>query len=219
MKLRGEAGRVSGLPSLSVATATSLLFHVVVILVLLMWFRDGGDVSAPLPSYTAVLLPKAAAVAKVPVVDPRDVPSAGQLRPTKADPAAARKVTPRDTQPTSDAVGTSRVLPPAPAYKPRMSLEKGPVPLVDIEPKYPPEAGGVQGTVVLRLLINEAGGVDDAAVVSAFPPELFDAAAIDAFRNVRFAPGRQLGVPVKSQLMIEVKFQSFNKGAVGGRSM
>jgi len=109
-------------------------------------------------------------------------------------------------------------LPPAPEYFAGGLLDPGPRPLEDVEPLYPEEAKQQEGSVVLRLLINEAGTVDNAAVVRAFPAGLFERSALDAFGKAKFSPGRMLGVAVKSQITIEVMFTPINRGKVSGRS-
>lgn len=109
-------------------------------------------------------------------------------------------------------------LPPAPAYLSGSQLDPGPRPLDDIEPVFPAEAGQQQGQVVLRILVNEAGVVDNVAIVRSSPPGLFERSAADAFAAARFSPGRVLGIAVKSQITIEVDFIPFNRGAaVSGR--
>lgn len=100
-----------------------------------------------------------------------------------------------------------------PDYATSNHLDQPPVPLTDVEPVYPDGGIGQQGTVVLRLLINEQGNVEKAVVLSAFPKEIFDLAASTAFEKAKFSPGRLLGVPVKSQLTIEVKFTPLNRGS------
>ena len=104
-------------------------------------------------------------------------------------------------------------LPPAPSYLSGGRLDPGPRPLQDVEPTFPDEAGLQHGIVVLRLLINEFGVVDQAAVVRAAPKGLFEKSALEAFAAARFSPGILLGVPVKSQVTIEVEFAPFNRGA------
>lgn len=104
-------------------------------------------------------------------------------------------------------------LPPAPAYLSGGRLDPGPRPLQDVEPTFPDEAGMQQGIVVLRLLINEFGVVDQAAVVRSVPMGLFEKSALEAFAAARFSPGMLLGLPVKSQVTIEVEFAPFNRGA------
>jgi TonB family protein len=109
-------------------------------------------------------------------------------------------------------------LPPAPDYFAGGKLDPGPRPLEDVEPVYPEEAKQQEGSVVLRLLINEAGTVDNVAVVRAYPTGLFEKSALEAFGKAKFSPGKMLGVAVKSQITIEVMFAPINRGKVSGRS-
>jgi TonB family protein len=120
---------------------------------------------------------------------------------------------------SAPAVAVAPFLPPAPDYFGTGQLDPGPRPLDDIEPLYPKEAGLQEGVVVLRLLINPQGGVDDVAVVRSFPLGVFESSALAAFTSARFSPGMVLGLPVKSQITIEVMFTPINRGAkVSGRS-
>jgi TonB family protein len=125
-------------------------------------------------------------------------------RPPAAPAAAGAPVPPIPT----DASG----LPAAPAYRGVAGLDASPAPLHDILPEYPPSAGQQEGSVVLRLLINEKGHVDNVAVVRAFPKGFFEAASIAAFAPAEFSPGSFLGVPVKSQIMVEVHFTPIDRG-------
>lgn len=114
--------------------------------------------------------------------------------------------------------GTSD-LPAAVQYRAAGTLDPGPKPLGDIAPDYPARAGQQQGLVVLRLLINEQGGVDNVAVVRATPAGYFEESALEAFGKALFSPGKLLGVSVKSQITIEVEFMPINRGAtVSGRT-
>lgn len=109
-------------------------------------------------------------------------------------------------------------LAPAPDYLLGARLDPGPRPLGSIEPEYPESANLQEGKVVLRLLISEAGVVDNVAVVRAEPKGLFEEAALDAFRVARFSPGMVLGTAVKSQITVEVEFLPINRGArISGR--
>lgn len=106
---------------------------------------------------------------------------------------------------------------PASDYR-AVGLDPPPRPLSDIEPEYPLTQGLREGVVVLRLLINEKGIVDEAIVVRSFPPGVFDSSAVVAFGSAKFSPGMFLGLPVKSQLTVEVEFMPTNRGAaVSGR--
>jgi periplasmic protein TonB len=107
----------------------------------------------------------------------------------------------------------------APEYRSAGTLDPGPKPLGDINPDYPARAGQQQGLVVLRLLINEQGVVDNVAVVRASPAGYFEESALDAFGKALFSPGKLLGVAVKSQITVEVEFMPINRGAtVSGRT-
>jgi protein TonB len=118
-------------------------------------------------------------------------------------------------------IGEGNPTPPtaAPQYLGPAGLDSPPRPLTDIEPAYPADADRREGTVVLRLLISEEGGVDGVSVVRSFPKGLFDAAAMEAFAAAKFEPARLRGAPVASQWLVEVQFTPINRGpAVSGRS-
>jgi len=109
-------------------------------------------------------------------------------------------------------------LPAALDYLGGARLDPGPQPIGDIEPEYPDSGFMREGTVVLRVLIDEAGHVDNVAVVRATPRGAFEDAAIEAFGKALFSPGRAAGVPVKSQITVEVHFAPINRGArISGR--
>jgi TonB family protein len=75
-----------------------------------------------------------------------------------------------------------------------------------IEPEYPDDANDRERYIVLRVFISERGTVDDVAVQAAGAADAFENSARAAFARARFAPGILRGVPVKSQLLVEVKF-------------
>lgn len=154
---------------------------------------------------------------------PPRAPAAAQSRPVEAVALAASAAlelrqpgaaAAPPAMPAPAVVG----LPPAPDYAFGAALDPGPQPLGDITPEYPEGTESRSGYVVLRLLINEAGIVDNAAVVRSQPQGLFENSAITAFSAARFSPGRLLGIPVKSQMTIQVDFTPLNRGArVSGR--
>ena len=158
--------------------------------------------AAPVERIAAVVAGKTA-IAGAPAGD-----SASVVAPTVLSPAPSPPATTAPPAP-----------PPATAYLSGGKLDPGPRPLHDIEPAYPAEANLREGSVVLRLLVSEVGEVDEVAVVRAFPRGLFEASALAAFGQAKFSPGLMLGVPVKSQITIEVQFTPINRGAtVSGRS-
>jgi TonB family protein len=74
------------------------------------------------------------------------------------------------------------------------------------QPKYPPEAAaaGIQGVVIVQVVINESGNVADAKVVRSIP--LLDEAALQAVRNWRFAPAMLNGQAVPIRMVVTVNF-------------
>jgi TonB family protein len=162
------------------------------------------------PSHDSSVDAAAAAVKSRPAEHSIATPSASAT-PAVATPSAA---TPAPTMPST----ADEALPAAPDYAFGVRLDPGPRPLDDIEPKYP-DPHFREGTVVLRLLISETGHVDNVAVVRSQPRGVFEQAALDAFGTARFAPGLAAGMPVKSQITVEVRFVPINRGArVSGRS-
>jgi protein TonB len=106
----------------------------------------------------------------------------------------------------------------ATAYRETSGLDRPPRPLDAIDPEYPAEAGGIEGTVLLRLRINSSGGVDEVTVLRATPPGYFEASALAAFGRARYSPGHFLGIPVASQWLVEVGYTPINRvGAVSGQ--
>lgn len=93
-----------------------------------------------------------------------------------------------------------------PRYLPAEELDERPLIRTPIHPTFPADAPVASGRVVLRLLINEAGVVDQALTEQADPPGVFDDAAVDAFASARFTPGRKDGNTVRSALHIELQF-------------
>ncbi len=82
-------------------------------------------------------------------------------------------------------------------------------------PEYPPAAlaAGFEGAVTVAAVINEDGSIGVVEVVESTSPRLgFEEAALDAFRQWRFAPATQDNEPVFS-----VWAYSFYFSSPGGR--
>ena len=80
--------------------------------------------------------------------------------------------------------------------------------LDDIDPQYPfaALAAGLDGTVVLMLVIDEEGKVAEQATLVADPP-LFDAYAVETIRHVRWLPAELGPKKVKSLLLLEFRYR------------
>jgi len=115
------------------------------------------------------------------------VPVGETLQTVPSAPAAPR---PRLTAPGGTGTGEDRSTAIA-------AVQEMPKVLQDSKADYPDEARrlGVQGKVVLELLIDEHGAVARSRVVRKLHP-LLDAAALEASRRLRFQPARVDGQPV-----------------------
>ena len=84
---------------------------------------------------------------------------------------------------------------PKPTIREADQVDEPPKPRVRAMPRYPPSAEerGIEGEVVLRILINARGQVDRARVVSARPPGVFEASALASIKGWRFVPARDKG--------------------------
>jgi periplasmic protein TonB len=130
-------------------------------------------------------------------------PAAGLLRvmllpgAPEAQPAAPAKL-----------AAPAAAVPRAPRYLAAHELDRRPQILSHVEPHFPALALVPTGRVVLRLYIDETGGVDAVAAESADRTGEFEAAAREAFAAARFLPGIKDGVPVKALVRLEVLFGS-----------
>ena len=140
---------------------------------------------------------------------PAAAPAAGPVVAPVASPGPPAKVPAPDPNPRR---GSELAAPGAkgplagPSYLQLKEVDQRPAPITRIEPVYPPEAGQAEGRVVVRLLINEDGGIDKIEIVAAEPPGLFERATIDAFGSARYQPALKSNVRVKSQITFEIRF-------------
>jgi TonB family protein len=112
--------------------------------------------------------------------------------------------------------------PPALAPPPPVTLSQGisgsgyrigggvsaPVPIYQPEPQYTEEArqGGIQGTVLLRIVVDENGRAQAIRVTRSLDPGL-DQKAIEAVSTWRFRSGQNDGKPVPVIASVEVNFR------------
>lgn len=132
-------------------------------------------------------------------------------------PAPEQKEAPPPVMPDLPAIEPSHPLLPAleiplledPTWYPAKQLDAPPVALYPVEPDYPIKGveQGVEGNVVLLLLIDEAGVVKEASVVEANPEGIFDDSTLFAFRQARFTPAQKNGRAVKSRVLIRVTYE------------
>jgi protein TonB len=69
------------------------------------------------------------------------------------------------------------------------------------------QQAGIEGTVVVKAVINEKGTVLDASVLSSDVTPSMEKAALRAARECRFEPAKQGSVPVKATVIIPFDFR------------
>ena len=81
--------------------------------------------------------------------------------------------------------------------------------LQPVVPVYPETAAdqNIQGWVLLKIKLDEAGKVEEIKVGDATPPGVFEQAALDVFTKAQFAPAQKGGRAVKSLVEIKVWFK------------
>ncbi|HYZ48893.1 MAG TPA: TonB family protein [Sphingomonas sp.] len=79
----------------------------------------------------------------------------------------------------------------------------------DFQPPYPPQLlrTGVEGKVVVKILIGADGRVKQVAILSADDPLFADAAERQALRKWRFKPATRDGAPIESWKQMTVRFE------------
>ncbi len=84
------------------------------------------------------------------------------------------------------------------------------VPLVRVDPEYPPRARqkGIEGWVELEFTISPVGTVQDAVVIASRPTFVFDRAALRAVRKWRYNPKTENAVPVaRPGVQVRIRFE------------
>ena len=145
------------------------------------------------------LLPADAAQAAPPASPPKPPDARIEAKPEP----------PRATAPASSPAGGIEVpLIRDPTYYPAKQLDVYPQPLAPVRLDYPDSAASarIDGRLLVLLLIDEFGMVNDASVVEAQPEGYFEEAALAVFRSARFSPAQRQGRPVKSRVLLQVKY-------------
>lgn len=124
--------------------------------------------------------------------------------PPSASPSAAAVVASAGAPTDSVVAG----LPAAEVFYRGSEVDERAEALNVVDVAYPEAAlaGRVSGVVVLRLLIDHRGTLREVSVRSAQPPGVFEEAALQAARELRFRPALRNGVPVGSIKVLEVPF-------------
>jgi TonB family protein len=93
-------------------------------------------------------------------------------------------------------------------YYSARELDVYPSPAIPLRFSYPSHVvpAGPLGSVLLSVKVDEAGKVDQAAVIAADPPGFFEEHTLAVLNAARFSPGRREGRPVKSQVTVRVDY-------------
>lgn len=156
-----------------------------------------GPQLAPVPAAEAVPVTPSAASAALPAAEPPAEPRADA---SAAEPAALPSADPAPALAITSAVDLT--------YYSARELDVQPRVLREIVPDYPADADRqrLSGKVRLQLKLEADGRIGGIEVVSASPAGVFDASAIEAFRDARFAPAQKNGHPVRARVVIEVVY-------------
>lgn len=138
-------------------------------------------------------------------------------RPERAPAEASRST--RSTEPDRQEPRAERASPASglpeipvirdPTWYPVRQLDVLPRALQAVVPVFPERAEReriLAGEVTLLLHVDEEGRVHELSVVEAKPEGYFEDAALQAFREATFAPGRRDGRVVKSRVLVRVNF-------------
>ena len=89
------------------------------------------------------------------------------------------------------------------------TVDEPPVAIQRTEVEYPPtlRQKGVEGYVMLGVLVAASAQIEQIKVLESKPPGVFDEAAIAAVRSWRFQAGRYKGEPVRTWARQPVRFQ------------
>jgi protein TonB len=154
-----------------------------------------------------------AAVDSLVAVDPLSLLQQAQVRPQPRH--STIPVASPDGPATDSTVGVHRyddlhrtITEPAVEPLPYWKVERKPVLLEQVVPEYPELArsAGIEGRVVVTVVVDTAGLVAGASVLQSSGNSLLDAAALDAAGRFRFKPAMQRDRPVPVQMSIPFRF-------------
>lgn len=97
---------------------------------------------------------------------------------------------------------------PAAAAPAGSAYDERPRVLKKVDPEYPQLAKmtGVEGIVVLAVLIDESGNIEDIEVVKSLGNTGCDEAAVEAVKQWQFAPATRQGKPIAARVTLPVLF-------------
>jgi len=90
-----------------------------------------------------------------------------------------------------------------------LAFDKPPVIKKIVKPQYPEIAreDGIEGKVILTIIVNEEGKVAEAKVLLAEPADIFNESALNAVMRYEFDPAEKDGEPIKVQVGQTIVFK------------
>lgn len=163
------------------------------------------------PALTETESPRQVEADTHPAVTERPAKTATRLPP--GPDQTLRAESPRDPHPNTAAASGAPGLLPDPVYYPVRQLDVLPALQSTVRLDYPERAArdNVGGQVLVMLMIDEAGMVNDVTVMDARPAGYFEDAVRGAFSAARFSPARKAERPVKSRVLISVSYNPSEK--------
>jgi len=117
-----------------------------------------------------------------------------------------------DTIQIKETVSFDEFSPPPPAPTQTVfevyEVDEPPQPVVQVQPEYPEVArkAGLEGRVIVAAVVDENGNVIQASIHSSTNP-IFNDAALEAAKKMKFKPARQKDIAVKVKVLIPFVFK------------
>lgn len=159
-----------------------------------------------------------AATALAPAEPVTSAPDSPVVRPRETQPARADGENKAPRRPSASGALPLNFI-QAGYYYLASKVHKPPAAIGDIDFQYPEDSPLRDGMVQARVLINARGSVDDVIVEVSDPAGVFDAAAIKALLTGRFSPGLLHGIPVPTQIEVEVRYKDPGSSTMPGVSI
>ena len=99
--------------------------------------------------------------------------------------------------------------PPSEQAQEFYAFDEPPVLIKFVNPRYPDLArqAGIEGTVLLRVLVAEDGKVMSVSVIQSDVTPAMERSAMQAAKQFLFKPAKQRTVPVKAHMAIPIRFK------------
>ena len=99
--------------------------------------------------------------------------------------------------------------PPSESSSEFYAFDEPPVMIRFVPPSYPALArqAGIEGTVLLRVVVGTDGKVESASVIQSDVTPAMEKAAMAAARKFLFKPAKQRTVPVRASMAVPIRFK------------